>query len=268
MKKAILVTIVLFVIVAVAVTLGLFYATHTLETAIHEGVEREVSRITGTEAAVESVKVDLFTGKGSLQDFTIANPEGFSSEHVLEVGSVEVVVDPWTVITNREEPVAVSQISVERAEFTFEMRHKASNVKLLKQFVKANKRDEGGSKRKVIIERFELKNSTVDLVLGGKRRTVRRSVKVPDIVLHDIGKASNGVLAGEAARQIFSAIAKELRSVAGRTPGPWMKLLKRVRDRRAGKVGKRGKRGKVGEGVVREKVRQRLRERLRERVSD
>jgi hypothetical protein len=252
MKKVLKAIGVVLGILALLVIGGVIYLSVQLDSIVEHGIEREGSAITKTAVELGDVDLSPFSGKGAVHDLSIANPEGFASKSVLEVGTIEVSLDPWSVLDG-EEPIMVHEVVVDEAVVTFEIRGRATNVGAISDTIDegSDEPDEAEAEtgQKVIIERAVLSRSTVNIVLGGKRRTVQRSLRIPDIELHDIGKASNGALAREALRQVFAALAREVRAKVRDTPGPWQGLIEEIRERREERI--------EGGGGLRERLRER-----------
>lgn len=276
MKKLFIAVSVVLGVIALLLGGALIFLGLRLDTIVRQSVEREGSAITQTAVKLREVEMSPLSGEGTIRGLSIANPEGFSSKNVLEVGSIEVSLDPWSVFDD-DGPIMIHEVVVHEAVVNFEIRRRATNVGTLKRNIagvleRAEEEPSAEEGRKVIVERVLLSKTKVNIVIGGKRRTVQRSIRIPDIELHDIGEVTNGVLAREALRQVFGALAREVKARVRRTRGPWQGLLEKIRQGRR-------ERGKAG--GLRERVRERvrggeapdggpggLRERVRERVRE
>jgi hypothetical protein len=191
---------------------------------------------------VGSVDLSVLSGEGGLEDLAVANPEGFSAPHVLDVGGVDVRLDPWSVL-DAEGPVDVHAAELRDATVTVEAYALGlkTNVGMLKEnidsFLGAKRADdeegadgaagEGGAERRLRIERVSLKNARVQVVFHGPMRTFKRSVGLTDFELHDLG-GREGAPAKEIAREVFMAVGAKAKAAMFRMPGPWQSLRNRL----------------------------------------
>jgi hypothetical protein len=84
-------------LIAVVGAVCVFYLVDsTLNTVVKNHIELRGTYLVGTVVTVEKVELAVRSGRGSIQGFKIASPEGYSAPHALWVEHMEVVIDPTT----------------------------------------------------------------------------------------------------------------------------------------------------------------------------
>ena len=81
MKKFLLVTVTLLVILFLGITFS-------LDRIVKTGIESLGSEMTGTPVKVESVSISPISGEGTISGFTIDNPEDFEGESMMRIGEI------------------------------------------------------------------------------------------------------------------------------------------------------------------------------------
>jgi hypothetical protein len=179
---------------------------------VKNAIEHYGSQVTKTHVQVASVNIRLTKGSGSIEGLTVANPKGFSSPHILALGSISVRIEPRTVASS---VVVIDDVRIERPQIVYEMDDsRTSNIEVLKKNIGApataatkHESEETAAKR-LRIRKLVIENSRVDIrvtALGDKPRTITlRKVEMQDVG----GKA--GATPEEAAQQIIGAILSEV----------------------------------------------------------
>lgn len=233
------------VVLLVVVLVGALVLSCQIESIIEEGIEREGSKIVGTPVKVGSVDLSLLSGKGTINDLAVGNPDGFDSPHALEVGGASVHLDPWSVLDN-EAPVDIHTMELSDATVTVEayVLGLKTNVTAIKENISSYRASRDGSdgesgegegenpslkaaQRKIRIKRMSLKNMQVQVVFHGPLRVRERSIGLNDFELRDLG-GQDGAPPREIAKQIFTEIATRARTAMYRMPGPWQKLRNKL----------------------------------------
>jgi len=175
-------------------------------------IEHYGSHVTKTHVHVASVNIRLAQGSGALEGLTVANPKGFSSPHILTLGSINLRIEPRTVVSST---VVIDDVRIERPQIVYEMDDSGtSNIDVLKKNIgapansaKKHESEEKAAKR-LRIRKLVIENSRVDIrvtALGDKPRAITlRKVEMQDVG----GKA--GATPEEAAQQIIGAILSEV----------------------------------------------------------
>ncbi len=116
-------------VAVLAVAGALYFVLSNLDAIVKTAIEDQGSRALGTRVEVGSVRIDLREGRGTIRDLRVANPEGFSSGDVFQLGVISVQIDAGSVTGN---PVVVPEVLISGPEVNFEMNERAtSNVQAL-----------------------------------------------------------------------------------------------------------------------------------------
>lgn len=166
-------------------------------------IEREGSEATRTDVEVGSVSIDLQAGSAAIALLAVANPDGFSDQPAIALRDFAIQLDPLAVTSD---PLVIERVHVDGAELLVEQDGARNNLETILASVQRlasgdNTKDDG---RKLIIERFELTDARAALLVP--QLDERREVQMPEVVLTDIGRATNGATAASVAKQLLTPI--------------------------------------------------------------
>ncbi len=199
MKKTILIGsgVVLAAIVVLIVLVVL-----NLGSLIKTAVEEYGPPITKTEVRLGSADISVLSGSGTLEDFFLGNPEGFSMPSAMECDTIRVSVVTDSLTTDT---IVIDEIFVDGPVISYEKKGSTDNfqtiVNNIKKTVASEKKaekapadeqqaTETGSEKKIVINDFIVKNGTINV--GGSLLKVfgdkGMGIDMPDIHLKDIGK--------------------------------------------------------------------------------
>ena len=101
------------IIAALAVLIviaGLFvYLYNSIDSIVKNGIERYGTDVCGTKVTVGSVDISLKSGRGTIHNLRVANPDGFSHESAVSLGDATVAIDIGSL--NRD-PLVITGIRV------------------------------------------------------------------------------------------------------------------------------------------------------------
>ncbi len=203
MIKKILISIVLFVLVIGGV--AYFY----LDSLVTSGIEVVGSRVLGTEVQVRSAAISPLTGSGSISGLSIANVEGFNSEHAFELEEVSVSLNLGSVFSD---VVEVDSVVITQPQITFERQLTRDNIRALIDNIAApaggedQAAAEGESTRRIIIREFLMDDPQVNLVAA----SIEAPIPLPNISMSNIGEEDDSATVADAMRQILSAISTSI----------------------------------------------------------
>ncbi len=184
--------IVLFVVIVLLV------AIFNLGTIVKTAVNTYGPEITKTQMRVDKVDVSVFQAQAGLKNFVLGNPDGFSSPHAINVGSIIVDVDETTLT---KDTIIIDRIEVIAPEITYELKGTKDNFRTIIDNMKKPEQSEkkGGEKKaekkdgkKVIIRDLILKGIKIKTsadIAGGDIGTTT----ISEIHLKNIGEEQNGV---------------------------------------------------------------------------
>ncbi|MBG0790754.1 MAG: hypothetical protein H0S80_09680 [Desulfovibrionaceae bacterium] len=198
MKKIILIGsgVVVAAIIAMIVLVVL-----NLGDLIKAAVEKYGPPITKTEVRLGSADISILSGSGSLENFFLGNPQGFSMPSALECGTIRVSVETDSLTTDT---IVINEIYVDGPVVSYEKKGSTDNFQTIVNNInktvagerKADKAAEDktatetGSEKKIVINDFIVKNGKINV--GGSLLKVfgdkGMGIALPDIHLKDIGK--------------------------------------------------------------------------------
>lgn len=206
---------------------GAWWLFMSIDGLLKQAIEHWGPQITGVSVRVESVKIETAAGRGTIRGLVIGNPKGFAAPHALKLGEMRLTLDPVSVT---KDVVVIKELLLVAPDVVYERGQGSDNLALIQRNVDAwvakdagaKKADEGPGKK------FVLENV---IIRDGKAHFgTTLSLPMPDLHLRDIGKKSNGATAGEALKQVWGAMLRNVGNLAARAGSAikegWNKLFK------------------------------------------
>jgi len=197
--------VVLVIVAALIVT----FVLSNLDSLVKQAIETVGTEVVGSPVGVDRVSISLEQGRGEIAGLRIANPRGFPDGNALELGQIVLDLDIRNVSA---ELVTLESVIVGGTRINAVQGSGGNNLQaLLDNIRRSSDSDGSGSSEsgeepqtKLIIDEFRFEDAQVSVEISGVPGG--RSATVPDVVLRDIGRKSNGVTAAEAARQILEPL--------------------------------------------------------------
>jgi hypothetical protein len=205
------VVIVLVVLIVVAVIVAGFF----LGTIVKTGMETVGPKITQVSIKVDAVKLTLLNGSAQVKGLVVGNPEGYKTPQAINVGSADVDLNPFSVLSDK---IVIRSVRVEAPEITFEGNPFSGNnlSAIMKNVNAATKgggpgsmnaatKPAGQAGKKIEVDDFLITGAKVHVSLsgiGGKEMTL----PLPDIHLTNLGKDKNGITAADLTRRVLDTI--------------------------------------------------------------
>jgi hypothetical protein len=195
--------VVLLVAIAAIAVLG------QLGRLIERGVEEHGPGLTGTEVSLGGASVSIFDGEGELSNLRIDNPEGYSDDRAFDLGRIRIVVDPKSVASD---VVRIRSLVVDGPKLLAEFdANGRNNLKTILNHVKAaagggagSSKDSSGSGKRMIIDEFRFENAEARALAPALK--LDKTLKLPPIVLKNLGAKQGGAQAADIANQILRPI--------------------------------------------------------------
>jgi hypothetical protein len=135
MFKILKIVIVLGSVLAVAAGVGLYFAVNKL---VKEGIEKVASDTLKVPVTVREVKLNPFSGTGSIKGLVIGNPEGYNSEHAFAMDRIYVSLDIKSLFSDR---VVIRTLHIEAPSIFYEVGLGNSNIGTIKKNLASDEND-------------------------------------------------------------------------------------------------------------------------------
>lgn len=222
-------------VLAVLVVAGLGLALMYLGPLVKKGVETVGPMVTQVEVKLDSARVGLLSGHGSLKGLVVGNPPGYQSASAMKLGEISVEVVPRSVFADK---IHLKSVTILAPEITVEGGLKDNNLTKILANVEAftggpatNQTETAAAQKKIQLDSLVLRGAKVrtDLNLPG---VPTLNLSLPDIELSNLGQGPEGITAGELTRQLIRQITtRTLTAVAGAAAHAGKALVEGASDR-------------------------------------
>jgi hypothetical protein len=227
LKKVLIGIAALVIVLIVAVGGGVYYLYSNLDAIVKAAIESYGGDATQTKVSVQTVKLSLTSGEGSISGLVVGNPSGFATPQSLSLGSVSMKVDTASVTklaSDPKAPVVIKEVVIASPAITYERGTSGGNLEKIQENVSryagldkskpAAKPAAGGKdEQKLIIENLYVRDGQIAIshsALQGKTL----SSGLPTIHLKDIGKDKGGATPAEIADKVLGSITQQAAKVA------------------------------------------------------
>ena len=209
---------ILIAVVIAIVAVGVYFFLNA-GSIIEKVIETVGTDATGTSVEVGSVELDLSEGRAGIFDFTIDNPDGFSSGHAFSLDEISVVVDTEN---STRDLLVLSEVVVSSPRVLYEIAEGGSNMDVIRASVEeyqarvgdsgGGEASNGGSDTKMIIDRLRFTGGEVIATAAGEQI----EVDLPPLTLNNIGRASGGETAAAVAAQVADRLTSHVMQTVAR----------------------------------------------------
>ncbi|MEH6570665.1 MAG: hypothetical protein V7709_16415 [Halioglobus sp.] len=195
-----------------------------LDGIVKDMIEDVGTQVTGTPVSLNSVKIDLKTGKGKLSGLTIANPKGYKSNYALKLDTIAVGISPKSLT---EPVIVITQVKIDGAKLIAEQRGQKTNLSdLLENMEKSGNKGSAKPEPKssepsadevhLMIEKFAFINTQATVI---SEYTEQKSIKIPDIRRKNIGDKKTGLTPEQLTQNLLSSIMKQVQNAVAQYLG-------------------------------------------------
>jgi len=159
----------------------------------------------------------LLSGSGKIKGLSVANPQGFSNNKAIEVGTASLALKPSSVLSSK---VLVQSVNVDGPEISFEISLQGNNLKQLLANVESASETEKepakaeGTGKKLQVDDFLFKGGKIHLRASTPLGEKSATVSLPEIHLTNLGQGPEGITGAELAKIVLTAIETEAAKVA------------------------------------------------------
>lgn len=210
------------IVLVLVIAGGVLFLYTNLDRLVAGVIEREGTEATQTNVSVGEVSIDLQAGSAGISRLAVANPQGFSDQPAIALEDFAIDLDPMAVTAD---PLVIESVTVDGARLLVEQQGAENNLETIMASLQRQASEKPAPEaegRKLIIDRFELTDASAMLRVPGLDQ--ERQVDIPEVVLTDIGRATNGATAAGVARQVLEPLIEmALESAAARGVGDALK---------------------------------------------
>jgi len=212
MKFILKAIITLFVIIVIALGVGVYYIDSIAKKAIEYGGTEAL----GVTTSLDSIDIALMDGRTSMQNLSIANPQGFDAPQLMQLGKGTLAVNLKSLA---QDTIVIPEISFSDLTLNIEQKDRTSNVKKLMDSMAARtpadtagkqapqEKGSGKAVKQFIVKRVVLNNIKVNAKVSAMNNVLTdTSVTIPSIQLKDIGKSSDGLPMEAIIKELVNAI--------------------------------------------------------------
>ena len=179
----------------------------SLDRIVKSGVETFGPEITQADVRLDSVDVDLSTGKLALNGLVVGNPKGFETPEALKLDRISVTMDMRSLTKT---PIVIDEIMIQAPAVTYELGGSGSNLDALSKNIDAysgknGKHDRDDQGPKLLIRNLYIKNGKINVSMKALKGKTLAS-PLPDVHMRDIGKSSGGATPGQVAKAVMGKI--------------------------------------------------------------
>lgn len=217
LSKLIKILVSLVVLVVVVLVVGVLFINSIVKTGIEAGGKYAL----GVPTTVNSVSVGL--GSFGMSGLNVANPQGFTTPHFLQLGDAGVAVSLPSLM---QDTIQVPTFALDTLDVNIEKKGGATNYKvILDNLAKLKGADSGkgapapsndGGGKKLIISDLTLKNIRVHANLLGDTGVgdlTKINITIDEIKLQNVGKTDKGVAgSGVTVSQLSSIVVQAILS--------------------------------------------------------
>ncbi len=191
MKGMFIVLLVVMVLVVAAV----FLLWSSLDTIVASAIEEYGSQATRTDVRVDAVRLELTEGKGTIAGISVANPRGFTTPNVFELGEIRTTIDIETVTQN---PIVIDEIFVGAPAINYEIDEQGkSNIEALQRNMSSSASSEsqetgsGEEPLKLIVRKFVVESGRINAKIAALPDE-QLSAGLPRIDMRNLGSKQGG----------------------------------------------------------------------------
>ncbi|HSG89553.1 MAG TPA: AsmA family protein [Pseudomonadales bacterium] len=232
------------------VVIGVVVLTLNLDRTIKSAVESVGPTYTGTEVRLDSVSLSLLAGRAELKGLVVGQPEGYVStaaegESSVRVGTVSVSLEPMSVF---EDTIIIREVLIDGASINAIVRGtRDNNLQAILDHVESvtgptDSAPADAPGKQVIIDHLVFSGASATATVGTLPAV---AVRVPDLVLDDIGREQGGASIGRVLEQVLQPLVGAI--VRAASEGQLRTLLQ-------DKAGDLGERLREGAGGLMDKI--------------
>lgn len=191
--KLVKVGLTVVVLIAVFFAISVYYVANNLNDIVKQAVENVGSDTLKTPVTLDAVDIDLAEARATLSGLNIVNPDPFVQPYIFSMGDITVDLELEALA---EKIVDIKELRIDATKIVAEQKGLKTNVQALLDNLESSAKSAPAEQPaddssaiadvRIKIRSFKFLNSSTDLI---SEEWGEREVKVPDVLLNDIGGA-------------------------------------------------------------------------------
>ncbi len=202
MKKILMILVILVVVAGVAFFMN-------FSRAAKSAVEMAGTQALGVPVHVSGISLSLKSQSASMNGLTVENPSGFNEANILKTNNISVTLGEVT-----QKVVTIKNITIDGMVVAYELGSKGTNFDAIKSNIRSGGSassnsspsngagSKGGQGPDVIIQELKIINAQLLPAIGGEQAPI----KLPEIVINNIGSKQNPASTVQVATQVMNKI--------------------------------------------------------------
>ena len=201
---------------------GAWWLFASLDGLVKQAIERWGPEITGFTVKVDSVRIEVAEGRGTIRVLVVGCPKGLEAPQALKLGEMRLTLDPASVT---KDVVVVRELLLVALDATYDRGQGSDNLAVIQKNVDAWVAKHGGGKsegpgKKFVIEHLRVQNGKAHF---------GTTLSMPSLHLRGISEKLGGASAGEVVKQVWGSMLRNVTGHAQRAGSAikdgWNKLL-------------------------------------------
>lgn len=188
---------VLFGLIVIA-AIGALILSSSIDGMVKSNLESTTSEMLDTAVDVDNVSISILDGSGTIDGFTIHNPEGFSDKPAVKLQKIKLKVDLYSLLSDT---VVVKEVHIQKPELFFEQKVSGNNLNAL-----TDKLGNGtSSQTNLVVDHLLVENGRVTLTADIGKEDKTLEAEFSKIEVDGIGRRGNNTME-QAMQQILEPI--------------------------------------------------------------
>ncbi len=191
---------------------GFLALTLSIDSIVKSNFEKIGSEMTGTEVEVDNVSISPFSGEGTIRGFRVTNPEGYTTDHAIEIDDFFIHLNVFSLFSDR---IEIYEIRINGPAVYVEQQLRGNNLRtILNNMNDYTEAQPAGAE--MVIGYFLMQDGSADLhtEIGGERSA---RVEMSAIEMHDVGTGGGGQATEQVVKQIAERVFEQALQAAMRS---------------------------------------------------
>lgn len=175
-------------IIVLIMAVGLFSVSLAIDAIVKNGIEENMTQLVQTEVNIEDVDISIFDGSGTIEGFSVNNPDGFSKNDAISIESMSIKTDLKSIFSDQ---IIVKEILIDNPQLFFEQKGLSANLKTINDNMEVD--SESPSEKELIIDHLLIEKGKV-VVNTSIDRERTGTVEIDELELNGIGKDNSSTI--------------------------------------------------------------------------